>query len=1311
MNTKNRLTILILVWALFSHSDVCVAIDWTSNRWNNGYTSGKKNRHVTVSSDKDVTITKDINFEAQITIKSGCTLTIIGGSGCTNSKTDYKWALWNKLPDTNNTNDVNDNDSCFCMFYVEPGAKLVLKNIDINGNAHNDWADGIAKGHFTQANKFKFGEDGNSEYRPLIYGGIYSCGDLELTDCRIHDFNCKTADTPEKRKQRTNYSAITISRVLLKSGTTSDNTNGMTTTITGCEIFENISYTGSAIFTHTCGKAAFNRINITNSNVYHNITRVLPDAAWGTANPNKWAGAIRTQGNSNAELNLKNTKIYENLANGECAGVFFNAQKITFDGCEIYKNESQVCGGGLRIETNCEFKNTLGKKTIVRNNKAATVGGGIHFYGYESTAYPTTQNWVYNLNDNLEVLDNYAGDRGGGIAFEFSEKMQIGDNSSITANIDGGIINGNTAGNYGGGIYAKNTTNKAKNYNITIYLNNGSIGKEGSPNKANSGAGIYIDNMPITSNKQGTINVSYNEADYRGGGIYSNNGNVEFTGNLNLTHNVANPNNSGIAAGGGLCIEGGSLTVNKANVSYNVSRDGGGIYAGGGCKVTITEGNISGNTSPTGWGAGVRVNDSEVELKNGDIHGNNCTHKAGGICLINSTMKITGSGTIKQNTSGEDGGGVFAQNSDFSMNNGEISGNTANSNGGGIYFVLNNAETTKKYLTFGGGSITGNKANTGSGGGVYISGYYSGGGVENAAVFNMEAGKVSGNEALRVPTESEVPDYNTRVKLGAGGGIYIQEGYATLGKAGSSETCEISGNECGQYGGGIYVTSSHGTSYDFASTLTMNNGVVKGNTAGNRGGGIYMKQSVLTMNGGDVIYNKATNNHAGGIDLNNTVFTMTGGNVSYNTAKNRGGGIYYNNVADVGLGDAWKDRDFKFEGGTISHNTAGEYGGGVCIYTGAHESTGTNGSLYKLSGGKIEYNTADNGGGVYYNGWDITTLDISNTNIEHNTAYVGGGLHAYNGNITYDNGLIRYNKAILRDGKKASDYDGRTMNNIGHCDRSNGDAIDTDLCGLGGGVFGNSVSITVGGTQFGIYKNTADVGADDILMNAGVENGSGGYLKSTINLPDVSKMTISDFNVPKAELFWAQDYIKHDSGYVNRPTNWCDPISYSTEDYIDRYRTKLYRFDPNIGKILPGRENNYANDYLCLALGYKLVRATITKSGLKENESAIFNVYRGEVSDPSVAEPYMQVLLTGTSKESVSRTMLLDPGAWTVVETDWSWAYSNDERIKSKTLTTIAPEGVSDLDAYNTFSFTNTPLTTAPHAEGVKENVFKETTE
>ncbi|MGN1172199.1 MAG: hypothetical protein ACI4SO_00265, partial [Muribaculaceae bacterium] len=625
----------------------------------------------------------------------------------------------------------------------------------------------------------------------------------------------------------------------------------------------------------------------------------------------------------------------------------------------------------------------------------------------------------------------------------------------IIANINGGTIKNNTAGGNGGGIYAVNNTKAENNYEITINLNAGNIGYSGEsnkaePNKAVNGGGIYIDGMAISStNAVGSANkieVAYNEASQNGGGIYSNNADVTLKGNLKVHNNMAAGGT--IPCGGGIYCNGGTLTVNKADVLSNTAQDGAGVYAINSATLNIETGNISSNES-SGWGAGVRAEGNTViNLKEGKINSNVCAYKAGGVYLANSTMNITGAAEIKGNKSlNETGGGIYAQNSTFVMNSGDIRNNSAYTNGagiyaqnsvvtvnsgniyeneagtsgGGIYFVVDNAEaTTKKTLTFGGGSITDNKANTGSGGGVYISGYYSGGGVENAAIFNMEAGKVSGNKAMRVATDEElIDDYNAAVKLGAGGGIYIQEGYATLGVAGSSETCEISGNECGQYGGGIYVTSSHGTSYDFASTLTMNNGVVDGNTAGLRGGGIYMKQSELTMKGGEVTNNTASSQHAGGLDINNTVFKMTGGKVSRNKAGARGGGIYYNNVADTGLGDGWKDRDFIFEGGEISYNTAGEYGGGVCIYTGVNESTGTNGSSFKLSGGKIEYNTADNGGGVYYNGWDITTLDIANTNIEHNTAYVGGGLLAYNGNITYNNGLIRYNKAILRDGKKA----------------------------------------------------------------------------------------------------------------------------------------------------------------------------------------------------------------------------------------------------------------------------------------------------
>ena len=308
------------------------------------------------------------------------------------------------------------------------------------------------------------------------------------------------------------------------------------------------------------------------------------------------------------------------------------------------------------------------------------------------------------------------------------------------------------------------------------------------------------------------------------------------------------------------------------------------------------------------------------------------------------------------------------------------------------------------------------------------------------------------------------------------------------------------------------MTSSHGTSSAFASTLTMNNGVVDGNTAGLRGGGIYMKQSELTMKGGEVTNNTATSLHAGGIDLNNTFFTMDNGKISGNKAGQRGGGIYYNNT--IMSGDVYKDRDFIFNGGEISHNTAGEYGGGVCIYTGANGDT--NGSKFELSGGMIEYNEAANGGGVYYNGWGCTTLTIENTNIENNTSFIGGGLLAYHGAITYTSGRIRFNKAKLRPGQTGN-LTGFTMNHINHCtwDGSD-DKVKTDLSGLGGGIFGNSVNLTISGKTFGLYSNLADVAADDLLMNGGVDEFS-----STINLPNISDMTIDGFDVPVESLFWA----------------------------------------------------------------------------------------------------------------------------------------------------------------------------------------------
>ncbi|MDE7164786.1 MAG: hypothetical protein K2O04_05135 [Clostridiales bacterium] len=130
----------------------------------------------------------------------------------------------------------------------------------------------------------------------------------------------------------------------------------------------------------------------------------------------------------------------------------------------------------------------------------------------------------------------------------------------------------------------------------------------------------------------------------------------------------------------------------------------------------------------------------------------------------------------------------------------------------------------------------------------------------------------------------------------------------------------------------------------------MNSGnttIIGGGIAGNRskqGGGVYASGTV-SMTGGTISYNYSTTAGGGVFVASAGKFNLSGlGNISYNNAGNTGGGVY-----DVG-------GTFKMSGGEISHNTA-QNGSGVY-------SCGT----LNLSGGKISHNlsTNDNTGAVFF---------------------------------------------------------------------------------------------------------------------------------------------------------------------------------------------------------------------------------------------------------------------------------------------------------------------------------------------------------
>ena len=164
-------------------------------------------------------------------------------------------------------------------------------------------------------------------------------------------------------------------------------------------------------------------------------------------------------------------------------------------------------------------------------------------------------------------------------------------------------------------------------------------------------------------------------------------------------------------------------------------------------------------------------------------------------------------------------------------------------------------------------------------------------------------------------------------------------------------------------------------------------------------------------------------------------------------------------------------------------------------------------------------------------------------------------------------------------------------------------------------------------------------------------------------------------------------------------------ISYEDQpsDYSPiRYRVAL----ENSADIYRVSGGIYNNKYVCIALGYRNLFATILKTGLKEGESAIFEVYK-KMSDESYAYN-TTILLTGQKGQtSVSKEFTVSEGFWKVVETNWSWGYdltnpTSPERSIIKEITDT--EGTD-----KTFHFINTAKEIPPvkYDEDIKVNIMK----
>lgn len=496
---------------------------------------------------------------------------------------------------------------------------------------------------------------------------------------------------------------------------------------------------------------------------------------------------------------------------------------------------------------------------------------------------------------------------------------------------------------------------------------------------------------------------------------------------------------------------------------------------------------------------------------------------------------------------------------------------------------------------------------------------------------------------------------------------------------------DLLNNKAGNLGGGIYIMAYNAASdnSDIVNlTMNMNEHLrVKNNEAVNGGGGIAFKMgnnvtfasgSVITVNLDDAI-------------INDNI--VTAGN---------GGGMYFFSDIDQSKGISI---DINYNGGYFRRNKADAgNGGAIFCTTPSAEEAGYEVAVptLNINAGDISNNTAINGAGIYVDKQAITSdptatgvhiwqnkatghgggihitsggsLNLSAGTIENNSALNGGGIYiGNNGTITFGNGLIRNNSAVS----------GGTAKNFTTAYHLTAD----DLIGIGGGIFldsGATLNFS-DDRNLGLYGNLADYGADDIFANG---NGT------TIDLPDISKMQLSGFDVPTDELYWVEDYPTKDTEYsLGTNLNTSDTAS---DELPERYRDAINALHQVY--TIPGGQD--LTCYTCLALGYELIFITIKKSGLKNGESAIFHI--ADASDPG--HIYMTLRLTGDSNAEVSRRVAIYSGEWTISESEWSWAYDGTAAI-----TRDINGSSSENDRI--FTFTNTPKSkTSLHDEAVVVN-------
>lgn len=222
------------------------------------------------------------------------------------------------------------------------------------------------------------------------------------------------------------------------------------------------------------------------------------------------------------EIRLSGCGIEGNTGLGHGGGIYLKNCRVTAADCRIADNvvtDAHASGGGVYIDEYAGFTITSG--TVISGNSAANQGGGVCVSGGTPAAdfamdsgeisgnsaingggIATTGTGSFEITGG-KIAQNTASGDGGGIYVSFAFTR---DTSKNIAHCD---IDGNTAGNYGGGVFLQG------NSFIRTELCGNSIRR----NSALDGGGVYVNQMDQL-HLSGRLHINGNQCSGRGANLY-----------------------------------------------------------------------------------------------------------------------------------------------------------------------------------------------------------------------------------------------------------------------------------------------------------------------------------------------------------------------------------------------------------------------------------------------------------------------------------------------------------------------------------------------------------------------------------------------------------------------------------------------------------------------------------------------------------------------------------------------------------------------------------------------------------------------